>query len=254
MIDLSAVGQGRRYEDCQDLSSVTDGQRALPREIPYTEACSSSPENRVGRWLFAGFMLLLAALALTFVAAGEGTVPGDIAVARAIQQPPSSALDTAARVLSDIGDTMPMVLLAATGVALLVHRGRRDLALVLALAAGLRALGPVLKTLFNSPRPTPEAVVIVAHADGFGFPSGHALGAALFWGAIAVIVPQVVANQPLARVFQVMAVGMMVLIAWSRVRLGVHWPSDVAGGVLYGLGFVCLVQAAFLSRRLRVRS
>ena len=253
MIDLSAVGQGRRYEDCQDLSSVTDSPRAGPREIPYTDACSSPPEDRVKRWLFAGFMLLLAALALTFVAAGEGTIPGDIAIARAIQQPPSPSLDMAAQVVSDVGDTMPMVLLAAVGVALLAFSGRRDLALVLALAAGLRALGPVLKTLFNSPRPTLEEVVIVAHADGMGFPSGHALGAALFWGAIVVIVPQVVANQPLARVLQVMAVGVMALIAWSRVRLGVHWPSDVAGGALYGLGFICLSQAAFLSWHSRVR-
>ena len=236
------------------MSSVTDSQRALPREIPYTDACSPPPEDRVKRWLFAGVMLVLAALALTFVAAGEGTVPGDIAVARAIQQPPSPSLDTAARVVSDIGDTMPMVLLAAVGVALLVYRGRRDLALMLALAAGMRALGPVLKTLINSPRPTLEAVVIVAEAGGFGFPSGHALGAALFWGAIAVIIPQVVENRLLARVLQVVAVGAMVLIAWSRVRLGVHWPSDVAGGVLYGLGIICLLQAAFLSWSSRVRT
>jgi undecaprenyl-diphosphatase len=220
-----------------------------------TPRATSSPEHHATRWLIVGLALLLAAIVLTLVAAGEGIVPGDIAIARAIQQPPSSPLDAAARVVSDIGDEFPaMALMALGGVALLVFRGRRDLALFLALAAALRALGPVLKALINSPRPTLEAVVVVAQADGLGFPSGHALGAALFYGAIAIIVPQAVMNRPLARVLQIVAVIAMVLIAWSRVRLGVHWPSDVAGGLLFGLGLVCLLQAALLFWQARFRT
>ncbi|MGH2615742.1 MAG: phosphatase PAP2 family protein, partial [Thermomicrobiales bacterium] len=192
-------------------------------------------------------MLLLAALLLTGVAAGAGTVPGDIALARAIQQPASPEIDAVARIASLIGDDFPaMVILALIGVALLISRGRRDLALFLAVATGLRAIGPGLKVLIGSPRPTLEAVAIVAQADGLGFPSGHALGAALFYGAIAVIAPQVVSNRVLARGIQAAAAIMMVLIALSRVRLGVHWPSDVAGGLLFGLGFVCLLQSALM--------
>ena len=213
------------------------------------------PSVRVRRWLASGLLLLLAAFALTIVASGEGTVPGDIAIARALQQPPSATLDMAAQVLSDIGDEFPgMALMALVGVTLLVARGRRDLALFLGLAAASRALGPVLKVLINSPRPTLEAVIVVAQADGLGFPSGHALGAALFFGAVVIIIPQVVNGSVPARIAQTLAVGMMLLVAWSRVRLGVHWPSDVAGGLLFGIGLVCLLQAAFLRWRIRFRT
>ncbi|MBA3449573.1 MAG: phosphatase PAP2 family protein [Chloroflexia bacterium] len=205
-------------------------------------------------WAATGLVFLTAALGLTAIVYGENMVPGDITVARAIQQPASPQLDTAARILSVIGDDFPgMVVLAIVIISVLMYRGRRDLALFVALAAALRALGPGLKVVINSPRPTLEAVVVVAQANGLGFPSGHAMGAALFYGAIAVIAPEAVPNPVLARSIQILAGALMILIALARVRLGVHWPSDVAGGLLFGLALVCLLRAALLAWRLRHR-
>jgi undecaprenyl-diphosphatase len=195
-------------------------------------------------------VLLLAALGLTVVAAGDGVVPGDIAIAQAVQRPASAELDAMARVVSLVGDDFPaMVVLAVIGVVGLAYIGRRDLAVFLGVAAALRAVGPVLKALIASPRPSPEAVMVVYQSAGLGFPSGHAMGAALFYGAIAVIAPQVVTNRGVALGIQVAAFVLMGVIALSRVRLGVHWPTDVAGGLLFGLAAVCLMQASFLAWR-----
>jgi undecaprenyl-diphosphatase len=200
--------------------------------------------------LLAGLVLLLAALVLAMAAAGEGTLPGDIAIARAVQRPVSAELDAFAVGFSLIGADFPaMVALAIIGIGWLTFLGRRDLALFLGVAAALRAVGPILKVLIASPRPSVEAVVVVAKADGLGFPSGHALGAALFYGAIVIIAPQVVANRLVARTIQVAAFAMMALIALSRVRLGVHWPSDVVGGLLFGFAAICWMQAVWLAWR-----
>ncbi len=156
--------------------------------------------------------------------------------------------------MSIIGDDFPgMVVLALLGVVILISRGRRDLALFLALAAALRAIGPGLKVLINSPRPTLETVVIVAQANGLGFPSGHAMGAALFYGAIAVIAPQAIRDRAPARGVQWLAAVMMILIALARVRLGVHWPSDVVGGLLFGLAIVCGLWAGMVAWQQRGR-
>ena len=47
---------------------------------------------------------------------------------------------------------------------------------------------------------------------------------------------------------------MIALIALSRVRLGAHWPSDVAGGLLIGVGLVCLLRAAALVWASRIKT
>jgi undecaprenyl-diphosphatase len=204
----------------------------------------------IAKWVIAGLVMLLTALGLAVIAAGEGIVPGDVAIARTVQRPVSREIDIIARFASLVGNDFPsMVALALIGIFILICLRRLDLALFLAVAVALRAVGPVLKILIASPRPTSDVIAIIVQSQGLGFPSGHAMGAALFYGAIAIIAPQVVANRLLARGIQVGAVVTMALIALSRVRLGVHWPSDVIGGLLFGLAIVCVLQAAFLGWR-----
>ena len=208
------------------------------------------------RWAGVGVLLVLAGLALGAVASGPGIVPGDRAVALAVQSPESAALDSLALVVSRLGDTYPsMVLLSLLLAALLAWRGRRDLAVLIALVLALRAIGPGLKWVIDSPRPTADVIAVLYQSSGLGYPSGHALGAALFYGAIVVIAPQVLDNRLLVRAIHVGAVMMIVATALARVRLGVHWPSDVVGGVLFGVGPICLLQAVWFAwRRVEFRT
>jgi undecaprenyl-diphosphatase len=195
----------------------------------------------------AGLVLLVLGLLLGIAASGPGVLPGDLDLLRWVQQPRSEWLDHVAWDVSRIGDGWPaMTLLAIAAVGLLLFLGRRDLAFFIGLAAAMRAVGPTLKTLADSARPPTDLVMATEPSKGLGFPSGHALGAALFYGAIAVITPEAVHNRVAARVIQGVAVTMILLTAWARVRLGVHWPSDVMGAVLIGFGLVFLLRGAQL--------
>ncbi len=90
----------------------------------------------------------------------------------------------------------------------------------------------VLKDLFATPRPfhvAPDQVRVLlpgGEALGYGLPSGHALNAAAMWGTLAGMV-----RRPL---FTAFAIGLIFLIGFSRIVLGVHFPHDVLAGWAVG--------------------
>lgn len=81
------------------------------------------------------------------------------------------------------------------------------------------------KHIFMTERPPQELRLAVQ--EGYAFPSGHAQGSTAFWGFLALRV-----NKPLAWLG---AAIMVLLISFSRIYLGVHWPIDILGGLAIGI-------------------
>lgn len=131
--------------------------------------------------------------------------------------------------VTQLGD--PWLLVVAVGLFYLYGPGRRRGALAVALAIGALALVVALKNLFALPRP-PEAVRLAA-ADGFGFPSGHALGSTVVWGSMAVLADAWTRRRRLLAAGAVIAA-----VSASRVVLGVHYVGDVVVGVAVGLALL----------------
>jgi membrane-associated phospholipid phosphatase len=89
-----------------------------------------------------------------------------------------------------------------------------------------------LKHLFRHPRPfqyDPRVLKldsVPAEELGYGLPSGHSQSAITAWGYLA--------SQMRRRWMWGLAAVLVVLIAFSRIYLGVHFPTDVLGGLLIG--------------------
>lgn len=124
--------------------------------------------------------------------------------------------------------------------------------LVGVVVGGLAAM-TTLKYLFTLPRPeqvatTPNLLPAALEATyvstvtlgGYGFPSGHALGATVAYGALALTLDTGTRRRRFA------AAGALILaIALSRVVLAVHYPGDVVGGVVGGVAFLAAVWWCF---------
>jgi membrane-associated phospholipid phosphatase len=94
-----------------------------------------------------------------------------------------------------------------------------------------------LKDLFQQPRPlTLNPNVALSHVGGYGLPSGHAQSAIVIWGTIAIWSRK--------KSFWILAIGLMALIGFSRVYLGVHFPTDVLAGWAIGILLLGLYQIA----------
>ena len=89
----------------------------------------------------------------------------------------------------------------------------------------------VLKIAFRTPRPFEKLSAItgkrVETATGYSFPSGHTQSASSFFTAAALIVRRKWAY--------ILAAVLMLAVAVTRVYLGVHWPADVLGALVFGV-------------------
>lgn len=144
------------------------------------------------------------------------------------------------RLATAIGDTIGRIAILAVVFPLLLWRQQRADALWLALMmAGGTALNLILKQLFAAPRPDLLPHLDVVHS--YSFPSGHAAGNMMLFGALAMLA---------ARRSVYWAAGVMIaLIGVSRVWLGVHWPSDVMAGWVEGFGWLLLCRVWLPARR-----
>jgi undecaprenyl-diphosphatase len=138
----------------------------------------------------------------------------------------------ASRLLTHLGDPTVVTVLAILVAAALWFRSRRTAAAyVLLVRLAAVVVGWVLKTAVGRSRPV--LAHPVAHAHGFSFPSGHALGSAALYGSVAVVL-----GRRLSRTVAVAVAALPpVVVAATRVLLGVHYPSDVVAGLV--LGWAC---------------
>jgi undecaprenyl-diphosphatase len=204
--------------------------------------------------LLAG--LVAAALALLlFTWLGREVIEGDVlgidsrirGMASGAASPALTAIMVGASFYGGPSVLVPSALVVA--LVFLWRRWRRGALLVVLTLAGAALLNWLLKISFARTRP--EAFFDYPLPDSPSFPSGHALFAASVLGGLAALLTARLKHGPLRVVVWSGAIIIVLLIGFSRVYLGVHYPSDVLAG--YSVAVIWVTFVALGDRLARHR-
>lgn len=179
--------------------------------------------------LFGSAILGFATIAEDVVTQASG-LQLDTAVSQFLQSLRTPWGDRAMVAVTMLGDTTVTIAVTVSAAAALALARRTRLALglvtTMACASGFAL---AMKLAIQAPRPA----ALFSGADAFSFPSGHATSAATLYGALG-LVALIGAPAWTGRTVAALLAVLIGAIAFSRVYLAAHWPSDVAAGLLFG--------------------
>ncbi len=137
------------------------------------------------------------------------------------------------RDFTSLGGTGILVLVvsAVGGYLAIVKRYKRLTVLLLAVLGGV-LLSTLLKGIFDRPRP--DLIVGGYHTFNASFPSGHALLSAATYLTLGALLAQIQTQFRLKAFVILLSMLVVVIVGFSRLYLGVHWPTDVLAGWTIG--------------------
>ncbi len=143
----------------------------------------------------------------------------------------SAPLDTIVLAITSLGSEALWFVWPPVAIALILLRRLPSAAALAVVALGVHVLNSTLKAAYQRARPIElEGVMGV---QGFSFPSGHAMAAGAVYATLALVAWRELRG-PLRWAVLGLCLAIAVGVAFSRVYLGVHYPTDVLAGLLAG--------------------
>jgi membrane-associated phospholipid phosphatase len=200
----------------------------------------------VGVFLVAGALIAIVAT-LGFAELAEhvlagGTQAFDVAVLQWIHVHQSPMLTRLMVEMTYLGTgTVVMTVVGVTALFLWHTEHKHSARLLLAATAGNIILNGALKFLYHRPRPQVFEWQTVAVSSSF--PSGHAMSATVVYGTVAYLLMRLQKHLWAKTLTLIGAIILILLICLTRLYLGVHYPSDVLGGIIVGLAWAAFCMA-----------
>jgi undecaprenyl-diphosphatase len=183
--------------------------------------------------LLLGALLIAATALFVFGWLAEEMFEGDTQqfdtfVRTAVHQLATPGLTRLMQVFSFLGSVAAVTAMCLAAICVsLYYRRTRTAAMLAIMMLGVAGLDVALKHAFHRPRPI---AFFGATPSTYSFPSGHALGSLCFYGILAAILAKHARGQVAKFCIWMTAVFLVGMIGFSRIYLGVHYPSDVIAG------------------------
>ncbi len=172
----------------------------------------------------------------------------DVSFARWLAGERSAVATEFFRAITFLGSPAAALAVSAVVCVVLYRRSHLvDAAFLAVVLGGAELLNLILKLSFHRPRPE----VGFVHLDTYSFPSGHAMISTAAYGALAYLAWSRLATRRSRVVLVAATAALVALIGFSRLFLGVHYLSDVLGGVAGGtvwLSLSIVIQALYGER------
>jgi undecaprenyl-diphosphatase len=203
------------------------------------------PRRRVLLALAATLGLLAISAALS---GGQVLLTWDEPIQRAIEARRTTGLNEVFLTISRLGSTIPVLVLGTLASVVTWRRCRAVGTAVLIATFSRPLLEFMVKAIVDRDRPDFERLVA---GNGPSFPSGHVMAAVALWGLMPLVVSLYTRRRAIWWASVAVAGALIVAIAASRVYLGVHWFSDVTGGLIVGAFFLLGVEAVLIRQHAR---
>lgn len=168
----------------------------------------------------------------------------DTAIRETIHSWASTPLTYVMRGVTQLGSPACVITVGLLFVWRLIVLGRRRAAVIfIAAAVGAEALDQILKVVLRRERP--EVFFGLTQPGSYSFPSGHSVMSACFYGVMAAILTTRMKSRALRLVIWTAAILLALAVGFSRVYLGVHYPTDVLAGYAAAAIWVGTVRAGY---------
>lgn len=179
----------------------------------------------VQRWVLPLAALVFGLLgfgAMTGLLVWDGPITNWVVASR------STGVDDVFRELSFLGSTKVVLLVSAIAALLAARKCPRLAIAIVVIALARPATEFLLKEVVSRDRPIGDRLV---GGEGYSFPSGHPLATVASWGTLPLVAALYTKRRALWWAVAITVWTMVVLVAMSRVWLGVHWTSDVVASI-----------------------